>query len=234
MRPFVVSVLLAVAGPLTAQEMPRLDARLLPQSPETLAVYLLRGRDTIRTGTLVDELRISGNRITRIYAEDDQISPQLDTIVSSVPELKPVSFNSRSSQMIARIAFSASTAQGWIRTAGGDSIAVRVPLPEVVYDGASFDLIVRASPLRDGYALTVPIFMAGANSVGTVGGRVRGSQAIAGRDCWVFAATFGAMSVTFWIDKETRSLRQQLLQVTVDTAILLAPPRPGVPGTRSS
>jgi hypothetical protein len=50
----------------------------------------------------------------------------------------------------------------------------------------------------------------------------------------VFEAHFAGMPVTFWIDKRTRALRQQLLQPTVQFGILFAAPRRDGRGTRAS
>lgn len=202
-----------------------LDGRLLPLQVDTFAVFVIQGRDTIRTGTLIDALRASGGRLTRIYSQSDRVlGPQLDTIISNVADLRPVSYVSASPTGIRHLTYSPGVVTGWSRLPDGDSAAVRVSLPPTVYDGASYDLVVRASQLADDFALTVPAFMAGPNAVGSVTGHVTATATVDGHACWVFNANFAGMPVTFWIDKSTRALRRQLMQPRVDFAVLFTRP----------
>jgi len=230
MRRAVLTLCLAmtavpVAGGL-AQTPLHLDGRLLPMVSDSYAIYYLRGSDTMPAGVLSDKLEVHGDTLTRRYSEYKRATGRdEDVIVSHLPDLRPLSYTGESPEMVAAIRFSADSAQGWMKTPDGDSVPIRVPTGAGVYDGTSFDLVVRASPLHDGFELTVPIFVEGTNAVTTVGGRVTGADSIDGHDCWVFAGHFGQMSVTFWIDKANRELRQQLLRPSVTFAILYSPHR---------
>jgi hypothetical protein len=223
---FTILLLLSVtasAAPAQRATQLALDGRRLPLQTDSFAIYIIQGRDTVRTGSLIDVLRADGPRVTRIYSQTDRVlGPQLDTIVATLPDLRPTSVRSASAQGLRRLVYSSDLVAGWTRLPNGDSVSVRVRLPAVVYDGASYDLVVRSSALAAGFTLTVPAFIVGPNTVIPIVGRVTASAVVDGHQCWVFEANFAGMPVTFWIDKTTRALRRQLMQPRVDLAILCA------------
>lgn len=239
-RPLRVALGLAVVAfsavlPLRAQQLPHIDGRRLPVEVDTFGVYLIRGIDTMLTGSLVDRLRLDGSRLTRIYTQRDRIlGPQDDSIVSDLADLRPVAIQSLSNLEFVRFNYTSGRVVGWARLSNGDSVGVDVPVPDPVYDGSSYDLVVRAADLADGFELSIPAFLEGSNTVATISGRVTGSATVDGHDCWVFQAHFANMPVTFWIDKKDRALRRQLLQPSVNLAILFAAPPPARTGTRAS
>ena len=203
----------------------RLDGPRLLLGTDSFAVYLIRGVDTTRTGSVLDQLSSDGRRLTRVYTSTDRIlGDRVDTIVSRLKDLRPVAYRSRSSSLIAQLSFDTAAITGWVRLVSGDSVPIRLSMPGVVYDGASFDLVARASELRDGLELSVPSFLAGPNTIATVQGRVDGSADVDGRACWMFKGNFAGLPVTFWIDKASRALRRQLMQFRVDQGILFAKP----------
>src|SRR6267378_4085502 len=154
----------------------KLDTQRLGSRADTLAVFLIRGTDTVRTGAVVDEIRVEKERLIRVYSTTDRVLGNgLDTIISSRDGLRPIAYRTRSASRIARLSFRDLEITGWTRLPNGDSTEVRESLPAVVYDGASFDLIIRASPLRDGFSLAVPSFLIGPNTVGTLTGSVTGT-----------------------------------------------------------
>lgn len=210
-----------------AQAPPHLDGHRLPLQTDTFAVYVIRGNDTAQTGVLIDRLVSDGQVLTRLYAQEDAVlGPQDDSIVSRIADLRPIAYHSRTDRHIAHLQFRGKRVDGWMRLPNDDSVAVDVQLPGLVYDGSSYDLVVRASDLREGFQLTVPAFLEGSNTVGSIDGHVAGSEVVDGADCWVFEAHFAGMPVTFWIDKETRALRRQLMQISVTIGVLFtAPPR---------
>lgn len=189
------------------------DGHLLPLQCDTFAIYYVWDTDTVRTGTVVDVLRSEGDRLIRVFDQADHaLGPEFDSVISRVEDLAPVAYHGASDDRIAHLQFGASSITGWLRRENGDSVSLDLTRPAVVYDGFSYDLVVRASALEDGYQLTVPVFVLGPNSIVPITGRVTGSELVNGHDCWVFAADFAGMPVTFWIDKKTRALRRQFLK----------------------
>lgn len=234
-RAVILAVLALLAPPLAAQARPHLDGRLLPIEADTYSVYILQGRDTLLTGSLIDRLFSDGRSLTRVYAQEDRVlGPQHDSIVSRLSDLRPLAYHSLTTRELSHFTYTDDRVRGWSRLANGDSVEVDVPLPDLVYDGSSYDLVVRAAELRDSFALTVPAFLEGTNTVTSITGRVTGSAVVDQHECWVFEAHFASMPVTFWIDKRTRALRQQLLQPSVRFGILFAAPHPDRHGTRAS
>ena len=237
-RSSICFAILAAYFPLGVEAQapaPNVDGGRLPLQVDTFAVYLIRGHDTTQTGILVDALTADRGQLTRIYDQRDLLAGhQLDTIVSRLRDLAPISYRDQSKERVAQLAFTAGLVDGWTRLPNGESVAVHVPLPTPVFDGTSYDLLVRSADLRDSLTLTVPAFIVGPNAVATIVGRVDGSETVNGADCWVFRANFTGMPVTFWIDKSTRALRRQLMQPLVDLAILFAAPRPRPRGGRAT
>jgi hypothetical protein len=200
---------------------PKVDGHRIPLQVDSFAIYLLRGRDTLRTGWVRDEISSDGVNLTRVYASDDKVlGAQLDTIVDRLSDLAPVSYRSRSSSLVAQVRFDSLAASGWIRLINGDSSSLAVPLPRPVYDGTSFDLVARAGELAEGVTVNVPVFLVESRSTASFPGAVTGSESVDGHDCWVFRGDFGSMPVTFWIDKSSRALRRQLMQIESNVSIL--------------
>ena len=229
---FLAALLLYVwqgTSSLVGQATPlKLDTKRLASGVDTLAVFLIHGNDTVRTGSLIDELRAEKGRLVRIYATSDQIlGNSLDTIVSSLEDLRPLSYATQSARQVAQLSFNAGRVVGWSRLPNGDSTTIRAELPTIVYDGSSFDLVIRASLLAPNFELAVPSFLVGSNTVGTLTGSVTGTETVEDRPCWVVKTNFAGMPVTFWIDKENRELRRQLMQPRVDMSILFARPKSG-------
>lgn len=89
---------------------------------------------------------------------------------------------------------------------------MNVQLAPSVYNSSSFDLTLRAAPLSNGWRTTVPAFVSSTRTVVAMNARVAGAEVIGGRECWRVEAEFMAMPVTFWVAKDDRSLRQQVLR----------------------
>ena len=205
----------------------RLDGHRLRLGADSFARYIIRGSDTALVGSERDELRSDGVRLTRYYTIVDSINgTEADTIVSRLEDLRPLEYRSYSADRATQLVFGATAVVGWTHPAGADSSAVNTPLPPLVYDGSIFDLIVRASDLRDSMQISLPSFLPGMNGVSTMAGRVSGNEIVDGHPCWLFKGTNGGVSVSFWIDKDTRALRREFVQFRRQLGLLLTSPLP--------
>jgi len=205
---------------------PRFDGRRLAQRTDTFATYFIRGSDTVRSGTVIVTIRSDGTLLTRTHDDEESFAPQHDTIVDRVDSFLPVAHRSHTASGTGVLRFERGAATGWQRLVNGDSMAVNMPFPAGVYNAASFDLIVRASDLREGLQLDLRGFRLGDNVVVTLRGRVTGTEVVDGRPCWVFRGSNGMLPVTFWVDQETRALRRQLLQFqTASFHLMTSAPR---------
>lgn len=219
----------------TAQTAPRAipDGMQLRPGVDSLAMYLIRGTDTTQTGMLRDELTVlapptpgAPERLQRVYVSVDRVfGSRVDTIVDARRDLQPITFRSVTDRGQETIDFRGGRATGWLRLSNADSVAVDVRLPATgAFNASSFDLVLRAAPLRAGWTGTVPGFIATSRAVTDFQARVTGTEVVDGEPCWRVQAEFGGTPVTFWIGTTTRVLRQQVMQVRPDVQILFRHP----------
>jgi hypothetical protein len=134
-------------------------------------------------------------------------------LVEAFPELTPVRHRSRSVHGQESVDYAPGQVRGWMRDARGDSVPIQESLPNVVYSGSTFDLILRAAPLRDGWQAVIPAFVPSSRSVVPLRAQVTGTEKIGEDACWRVEADFGGTPVTFWIHQGTRTLCQQVMQL---------------------
>lgn len=210
------------------------DARRLRLGVDTLAIYIVRGSDTTRTGTLRDELmavRENGRALLRrVYSSSDRVlGTRVDTLVDVLADLRPVRHRSRSEGAVEMLDFAAGRARGWLRSANQDSAAVDAAAVSA-FNASSFDLVLCASSLRANWSAMVPAFVAPVRAVSPLRARVVGVESIDGDACWRVQADFAGTPVTFWIAQVSRALKQQVMQVKPDVQILF---RRATPATRA-
>ena len=241
MRARVALALIALLSPAAAIAQARVavDVRRLPTGADSLAVFYIDGRDTSRTGIVYDELTVvdegGRSRLRRVYRTVDQLlGAQLDTIVDDAATLAPVRYRSVSERNRVTVDFEDGRASGWVWMVNGDSARVAATLAANVVGAATFDVVLRAADLRDGWEAEIPAFLPTNRAVATLQARVGGSDVIAGEPCWRVEAEFIGMPVTFWIAKASRRLRQQVMWVKPDAAILFQPARSVAPSVRRS
>lgn len=191
---------------------------------DSLYVYTMDGGEREHTGMIHDQLRtfLHDRRpaLRRVYRTTDRrLGNAVDTIVSRLPGLAPLAYTSHRRRH-GYVEYRAGRILGRMET---DSTPVTIDraLREGVYDGASFDLIVRASPLEEGFALSLPAYVLSADVVVTLYAEVARSERIdAGRgrmvEAWVVEMDFGGMKSTLWIDRETHDLVRQALWLRPD------------------
>ena len=221
------------------QPPPEPDGRRLTLSTDTLVKFVIQGGDTIETGFIVDELRhitLDGRpALQRIYrSEDRQTVRSLDTLVDDASSLAPIMTASRSLRAIERVSYFPLRAHGVLHQPTGDSIAIDVALPALVYSSSSFDLVLRAAPLAEGWEAEVPSFVASSRVVVPMRARVHSVERIDDRECWRVEAEFMGMSVAFWVDTESRRLCQQVMRIRADLIVLYKRPTAAQRGRRAT
>jgi hypothetical protein len=202
------------------------DGERLRLGTDSMAIYLVRGSDTVPTGAVWDELsrRTEGNGVTvlqRVYRSRDRVlGERVDTVVDQPGTLAPIRLRSRTARSQEFLDFADQRVIGWLRLANGDSVAVDESLPAMVYNSSSFDLVLRSAPLSEGWSAEVPAFLASTRRVLPLRARVDALERIGGEPCWRVEAEFVGMPVTFWIHEQSRALCQQVMQVNPDTQVL--------------
>jgi hypothetical protein len=218
MRTTILTTLAAVDS-VSAQrgDRPTPDADRLRCGIDSLAVSLLRQGSRQRTGIIVDECRSSGTGnarlMTRIYRTTDAaLGDRLDTIVDVWSSLAPRSYRSRTSREVVQLDWTQGRLRGNIQTDGKAASTVNEDATAGVYNSASFDVILRASPLATGYALALPAYVPG-RGIATLTANVVGDEPVDGQSSWRVDADFSGLAVTFWIAKNSRQLLKQVIHV---------------------
>ena len=240
LRSLLIATLAAGALPALAaaqRPTPGPDGRLLRLGVDSLAMYLVQGTDTTRTGTLRDELSVvhedGRELLRRVYISIDRVlGTRVDTLVDVRAALRPVRHRSHTDRAVEVIDFAAGRASGWLRLANGDSVAVDAAAD--AFNASSFDLVLRASPLREGWEATIPTFYPPTRAVMALRARVVGVEHVAQERCWRVQAEFGGTPVTFWIGQTSRALRQQVMQVRPGVQILFRPMTASTPPRRAT
>lgn len=232
---FLIASLVCCSDVLTAQAVARVavDLARLKCGVDSLEIYVVQGSARRRTGVLVDECRSTGTGtarvLTRIYRTADRVlGNRLDTIVDLWSTLEPRTYHSVSSRTSSgekiQLDWSAGRLRGRIEPDNKPAAKVDEEVKSPQYNSASFDVLLRASPLAAGYSVDVPAYVPG-RGVTTLTAKVVGEEQIAGQASWRVDADFAGLSVTFWIAKTSRQLLKQVMHLTPEADIeFVSPP----------
>lgn len=235
----LVTPLLAALSMASASVVPRqqpdIDARRLALGVDSLEIFLLSGGTERRIGRLWDEVQqvdIGGaSLVRRVYRTENAVfGPTLDTTFSTWPELRPHSHRSVARIASADVEYRGDSAVGKRSVNAGKPSPIARRLPASVTDGASFDLIVRASALSAGSRVFAIAYLAVQDSVAGLSAIVIGEEAwrstLSGQqlDLWVVEMDFGGLASTLWIDKATRALARQTIRLAPDVTIMWTRP----------
>ena len=206
---------------------PQPDGRRLRLGTDTLAVFVVRQGQQQRTGLIIDRLdtvRVDGEvRLRRVYLRVDAVlGDGVDTLVDHFPDLTLRGVRSRSEGGgTETLDWRAGRLTGIVAQPGKPPRTIDMEAPRAPYSSASFDLILRASDLSDGYAVAMPAY-SGRQGARNLSARVAGSDVQPGfGDTWRVEADFAGLSVTFWIVKTSRRVVRQVIRATPGTELLL-------------
>jgi hypothetical protein len=225
-----VAALVATTGAAAAQTGPDVRFERLRAGADSMQIYLVRGAETMHVGMLWDALQVidhgGGPAVRREYRTDNVIfGSEHGVYIYRLPGLTPVSIADQGPTPEA-LEFRADSVVGWTTTGRRRRREVARALGPGVYDGTAFDLMVRAGDLRDGYSVAVPAYVSEVDSVVTLRARVTGSERVqveGGRtvDAWVVQMEFAGLASTLWIDKQTRALARQTLDLEAGITMLM-------------
>lgn len=231
----IVATLVVIAPQVArAQETVKPLPALLQPGTDTLYQYLIRDGDTVYTGMVIDHLErtsLAGRSvIRRVYSSDSRLSGgSRDTLIDDAATLRPIRTASYSSRAIERVDYGLDRAVGWLRQPTGDSVRIDAAIPAQVYASSSFDLVLRAAPLDDGWRATVPAFVASSRVVVPMTARVIREEQLDAWQCWRVDAEFMGMPVTFWVERDTRKLCRQEMRPQVGLTLLFTRRGPATP-----
>jgi hypothetical protein len=228
-----LAFLLAFATNVYAQASgaPQPDGRRLRLTTDSLEIYIVRQGKPQRTGLIIDRLdtvRVNGEALLRrVYRTNDAVlGNSLDTLIDALPALSARSVRTLGSRASETLDWQNGRVHGAVEENGKPGRAIDAAVPAGGwYSSASFDLILRASPLAEGYAVSVPAF-SGQQGPAVLTARVVGSEPISGYgDTWRVDADFSGMSVTFWISKTSRQLVRQVMRIAPGAELHFVAPR---------
>ena len=204
----------STAGGPSTWAAPAPDGRLLRPGVETLTVYLVREGKRERTAYVIDALHIEatadGDTLIRRTYEWVGEGARVDTIVDQRATLSPRRYYSSVPAGGAHtLSWNAGRLVGSVRRLGA-TIAIDTTLTSTVFNAATLDLILRASPLAPGYSVEVPSFIAELGIV-PIRARVTATDTVPNEGVlYRVQANFAGLPVTFWIDPVTRRLVRQV------------------------
>ncbi|MES2307012.1 MAG: hypothetical protein V4558_16035 [Gemmatimonadota bacterium] len=199
---------------VTVANSPRAAAQATtPLRPgrDSLTVSLVRGADTVKTGWIRDELLLRNESgvatVVRNYETQDRVlGNSVYTVRDRLSDLRPINASAHTSRGDLTVKFGPLLASGWLRSPSGDSIPLTVVLPPDAINSSTFDLLIRAAPLRAGWALDVPAVIAESGEVVQLTAHVAGEDVIDGVTTWRVEGVFTGMLVTFWVAKIDRHM----------------------------
>jgi len=200
------------------------DARRLTPGVSSGMIFVVRGGDTVQTGTFADELVVRADTLIFVRGiYDGLLGQELDTIVSHVPDLMPISHSYSSLRGPAKgnghFSFADTKTTGWSSDGLGKVTPINITRPAAAWSVMTVPLVLGATDLREGDTFMIQVFHPAYSESGKLTAVMLGSEQVHGRLCWrvnVFldnADQFG----TYWIDQVKR---------TVDRAI--SPASPGI------
>ena len=118
--------------------------------------------DPERTGFLIDRLdtiRVDGETMLRRIrrTSDAALGSGADTLVQSLATLQPRSVRSHSDRGVEHLDWQTSRVVGVVEDPDSPARSIDSPRPAGWYSSASFDLILRACPLAEGYGVAFPL-----------------------------------------------------------------------------
>jgi hypothetical protein len=223
-----LAMLIASSGSAKAQ------ASLEPIAPrvDSMRMLLVRTTDERDIGMLWDEVTVvtnagNGQTLRRVYRTlNGLFGNHLDTVYSTVADIRPVAHRTVAGTVLESIQFRTDSIVGWVQAEGKPRRRVARAADTTLYDAHSFDLLVRRAPLKAGYRLQVPALITSQDSIATLTARVTGSAPVAvegGREVetWVVQLDFAGLVSTMWVEKATRRLAKQLIQLAPGMTLIM-------------
>ena len=217
--------LIATGAQAQTRSVPQPDGRLLRLGTDSLDVYIVRFGKAERTGFLVERLdtvRVDGEtRLRRVIRTSDTVlGSGVDTLINVWQTLEPRSVRTRSDRGNESLDWKPTRVRGVVEELDKPARSVDSAVPKGWHSSASFDLILRASPLAEGYEVAVPSF-SGLDGSRVLTAKVTGSESRDDLgDAWQIEADFADLQVTLWISKTSRKVLREVMHVSPGMEIM--------------
>jgi dipeptidyl aminopeptidase/acylaminoacyl peptidase len=188
----------------------------------TRRLVLIQGGQERDVGTLRGELTLAdiGGRpaLVRVQTLSSQmLGTSTDTIVLDRATLAPIRLRSVNMRRTMSLDFRQDSIVGSVAPAGGAAQTIAIRPDTALFDSNTIDLLVRALPLAEGYAVRHPIYLHEGGGKMWVTSRVTGSERVADEggalvDAWVVESKIGPQTVKYWIAKDSRDVLQSVIE----------------------
>jgi hypothetical protein len=214
------------------------DAHRLTPGISSGIIFVVRGGDTVKTGTFADEIVVRGDTLIFVRGIYDRMFGQeVDTLLSHMPDLMPIGYSysalSGPSKGDGHFSFAGTKTTGWSSDSAGKVTTINITRPSASWSLPTLALVLRATDLREGDTFAIPVFHPAYSDPGELTAAVLGSEQVHGRLCWrvsVFLDSANQVG-TYWIDQTTRTLHRVLSLISPGMSLLLETSR--VPAVRA-
>lgn len=236
MRFLLSALVLALALPAAAQDAPADTLVLMPGDGTLTTDWLESGtRDfAVRlvapmrqnVGTASEVTTIEDGVVTRVTEVSIPMQgiTQTDSVVADVATFSPRSHNSSGGAVEASLEFMPEGVVGMVTPQSGEATTVTLMTDAPVFDGSWAGDIAQSLPLAEGLVAKAPVFMTQSpdepfDVVFTVGVQeTLGEQVV-----WPVAADMGPVTMTYYVDAETRQLVKTQFAPQPGVTIEIAP-----------
>ncbi|MDB4950334.1 MAG: hypothetical protein JWM27_2983, partial [Gemmatimonadetes bacterium] len=181
----------------------------------SFAWEIVRGEGSTPVGTLTDEVSVvqSGGRpaLLRVLSLQSARGALIDSTVSDARTLAPISQRSTQPRRSIALTFERGRMTGSVTPVGGAPVKVDTAGAVPAFDSSSWDLVLRALPLREGLSVRYAVFDVDLPGQTWYSARVTGVERPAGAagDAWRVETERGdGHQATVWIDRATREVVQ--------------------------
>ncbi|HEX7118653.1 MAG TPA: hypothetical protein VF212_07700 [Longimicrobiales bacterium] len=194
------------------------DGRRIAPGTTELRLLVSQNGQVQQLATITEQIReveVEGRAaLERVQIVRMPMGVATDTVVVLRETLAPVRHRSHNPQRVMALDFAGAKITGTITPASGAVQPIDVELDGPVFDSNPLDLVVRALPLAEGYAVSIPLYLHEAGGKFQVVARVTGSEAVdlgdgATEDAWVVDVEAAGQSSRFWISKTSREMLRQ-------------------------
>lgn len=199
----------------------------------TRRLVLVQGGQEREVGTLRTELTLAdiGGQPTLVRVQalsSPMLGTSTDTVVVARTTLAPIRHRSVNARRTMSLDFRGDSIVGSVTPTGAAAQSVAVRADTALFDSNAIDLILRALPLADGYAVRHPVYLHEGGGKVWVTSRVTGSERLAAEggamvDAWVVESKIGPQTVRVWIAKDSGEVLQSVLDAAPGVQLKMVP-----------
>ena len=212
---------------------PQLSTARLGAEDYTRRLVIVQGGQEREVGVVRTTVTVTtANGQPALQVVQALTSPMLgggaDTILVHRGTLAPIRHRSVNARRTMSLDFRGDSIVGSITPAGGTAQAIAIRADTALFDSNAFDLIVRALPLAEGYAVRYPVYLHEEGGKVWVTTRVIGSERMPAAggtttDAWVVENKVGKRTVRYWIAKDSLHVLQNVLDAAPGVQLKVIP-----------